>query len=753
VCPRPADPTWVRDTPIDHHDVEYWTRQIRVGTWIAIGVTVLGCLRVLFDWPTDLRWWLVPLGLAIAVQFGTLFLPWARVVRNATARRVLILWWVAEMPLLYGFTAMDRASVVLYVPGAILIIVMASPLFSVRAVLALGCLGMLGYLGLVPDAPTVDATLVIGLATILAVVTGLAAATAANRDAQLARRRMAERRTEALLENASDAVLAIDRSGEVSYASPSARTVFGYNTQGMTGARLAGLVHHDDLPQVREWTSNLFEAPAEAVARTEARIRRADGTWLYADVLGSNLTADPAVRAAVLSVRDLGPRRALEEELTRQAFADSLTGLANRALFRDRVEHALARQRRGAGRVNLLLIDVDDFKVINDSLGHTAGDHLLCALAERLRTHVRGSDTLARIGGDEFAILVEDLDDLETAGLAERVTTAVRQPVRLGNRDVTCTVSVGLASVKAGDAEHSADELLRDADLAMYAAKNGGRDRFAVYDPAMYADVLHEARQRADLERALAEGEFVLHYQPIVDLPGRRLTGFEALVRWRHPRDGLVAPNAFIPVAEATGLIVPLGRWVLREACTQLARWRAEWPAFRHLRMSVNLSARQFQYDGLVADVAEILDATGVDPGDVVLEITESMLMRDTDATVASLRALKRLGVALAIDDFGTGYSSLSYLKQFPVDIIKIDRSFVDGVTGDSGDAPLAEAVVQLGRALQLQTVAEGIETPDQWSALYSLGCEFGQGYLFARPVEPGAIEQFLARPGEALPP
>jgi len=324
--------------------------------------------------------------------------------------------------------------------------------------------------------------------------------------------------------------------------------------------------------------------------------------------------------------------------------------------------------------------------------------------------------------------------------------------VRLGNREVTCTVSIGVATVKGGDGDPDLDELLRNADLAMYAAKNAGRARWAVYDPGMYEDVLREAQQRADLEEALAEEQFVVHYQPIVDLSERQLTGFEALVRWEHPRDGLVAPGAFIPQAEATGLIVPLGRWVLRQACEQLARWHADWPAARRLRMSVNLSARQFQYDGLVTDVATALRDSGVDPSFLVLEITESMLMRDTDATLATLRTLKELGIRLAIDDFGTGYSSLSYLRQFPVDILKIDRSFVNGMAGEGGDSTLAEAVVQMGRALRLQTVAEGIETTDQWSALRGLGCDYGQGYLFARPVEPSAVEPYLANAGDALP-
>jgi diguanylate cyclase (GGDEF)-like protein/PAS domain S-box-containing protein len=741
----------VRHTPTADRDADYWARQLRLGTWIAIGVTALCMVRGMVLWPAEKMWWLVPLGVAIVVQAMTFAVPWARLVRRAAVRRWLILWWVAELPLVAIFALADPATLTMYVPLAVLVLVMASPLFPPRTVLGLGAVALAGYAALAPRHWDADPTLVAGLGAVIAVVSGLCAATAHNRERQDSGRRSAERWTEALLENSSDAVLAITPAGEVAYASPATRQIFGIRDHRPTGVGLGEMIHPDDLAQAREWMANLFQAPPGHTARNECRVRRADGTWLYADVIGVNRVDDPDLKVAVLSVRDVSARRALEEELTRQAFADSLTGLANRALFRDRVEHALARHRRGAGRVSLLLIDLDDFKMINDSLGHTAGDELLVSLSQRLREEVRGCDTLARIGGDEFAVLVEDLDDLEMAALADRIVAAARRPVRLGNRDVACTVSAGVATVKAGGPEATADELLRDADLAMYAAKNGGRDRHALFDPTMYADVLREAQQRADMERALSTGEFVVHYQPIVDLPRRRLTGFEALVRWRHPHEGMIPPNAFIPIAEATGLIVPLGRWVLGEACRQLAAWRAVWPDSQDLRMSVNLSARQFQYEGLVDDVAEILAETGVDAGNLVLEITESMLMRDIDATVHTLAELKRLGVRLAIDDFGTGYSSLSYLKQFPVDILKIDRSFVDGVAGKAGDATLAEAVVQLGRALQLQTVAEGIETADQWSALHTLGCEYGQGYLFARPVEPGEIERFLASPGEAL--
>ncbi|GAA3343793.1 hypothetical protein GCM10020358_44400 [Amorphoplanes nipponensis] len=319
-------------------------------------------------------------------------------------------------------------------------------------------------------------------------------------------------------------------------------------------------------------------------------------------------------------------------------------------------------------------------------------------------------------------------------------------PVRVGHRDLITTASIGIASAKITDTSSEADthELLRDADLAMYAAKTAGRDRAVVFDDAMYADAVQDAEARAQLERALAAGEFLVHYQPIVDLPSGRLIGVEALVRWQHPERGLLGPDTFIPLAEETGLIVPLGHWVLAESCRQVAAWHREVPDAGRLRVSINLSARQFQHAGLVGDVAAVLRESGIDPGRVVLEITESLLMRDTDATISTLHELRALGVHIAIDDFGTGYSSLSYLRRFPIDILKIDKAFIDRIATDPDDATLAEAVVQLGRALRLQTVAEGIESLDQHSLLSALGCTYGQGYLFARPAGPAHIEALL---------
>jgi diguanylate cyclase (GGDEF)-like protein/PAS domain S-box-containing protein len=612
-------------------------------------------------------------------------------------------------------------------------------------VFQLGLLAMTGYLGLAYVTPRASLTLAVSMLLVAAIVVGLCVKTSGNRRRQDIQRSAAERRTEALLENASEAVLAVD-GDRIVYVSSSVRQVLGYPPEWLTAERLIAITHPESLPEVIEWAASLRAGRPGYTSRTQVRSRHADGTWIHLEVIGTNRIHDPVLGALVLSFRDVSAQKALEAELVSQAFEDSLTGLPNRALFRDRMDHAVARNRRGGGRITLLLVDLDDFKLVNDTLGHAVGDELIAAVAARMRHQVRPADTLARLGGDEFAVLVEDVDEIEAAILAERLLAAIRTPIRLGNRDFVGTASIGIATAKVSDDDHGSDpgELLRDADLAMYTAKGAGRDRYAVFDPTMHADILREARERVELELALVNNEFVVYYQPIVDLPSSRLTGVEALVRWQHPQRGLLGPNTFIPLAETTGLIVPLGRWVLRQACEQVAKWHRELPNAGQVRVSVNLSARQFQYAGLVQDVAAALSQTGIDPNLVILELTESLLMQDSESTVVTLNELRDLGVRLAIDDFGTGYSSLSYLKRFPVDILKIDKSFIDGIATDPEDATLAEAMVQLGRALGLQTVAEGIETTDQRAALRTLGCEYGQGYLYAKPTEPREIEALL---------
>jgi diguanylate cyclase (GGDEF)-like protein/PAS domain S-box-containing protein len=445
-----------------------------------------------------------------------------------------------------------------------------------------------------------------------------------------------------------------------------------------------------------------------------------------------------AVVGRVWSFRDVTERRRLEEELAHQAFHDSLTNLANQALFRDRVEHALARAARAPAPVAVLFIDLDHFKTVNDSLGHTIGDELLTAVADRIRTSVRTSDTAARLGGDEFAVLVEDSDAADVVEIADRILDTVQRPVTAGGREVVVTASVGIAFSQPGG---SVDQLLRNADLAMYTAKAHGRNRHDTYESGMHAAAVEKLELAGDLRRALERGEIVVHYQPIVALPTEQILGVEALVRWEHPTRGLLAPAAFIPLAEETGLIQPLGRLVLRETCAQLRRWTRDGVA---LTASVNVSARQLADDSFVADVAAALRDHDVPPTSLVLELTESALMEDTDRAVAVLHGLKGLGVRLAVDDFGTGYSSLSYLHRFPIDILKIDRSFVADISSDSVERSLAQAIVSLAASLELVAIAEGVETEAQSVLLGELGCAQAQGFHFSRPVPAEDIEDLL---------
>jgi diguanylate cyclase (GGDEF)-like protein/PAS domain S-box-containing protein len=626
-------------------------------------------------------------------------------------------------------------------------LITAAAVWSPRVVMLLGGIAALGYLILLPLQRGSSAATTFVLVAMFCCVIALSAINAQSRRRLDARRRTAEQRAETLLEASADAVLAVGRDGTLKYVSPSIRHLLGRDAAGLTGKRLSDVMGADRLPGTQDFMSSMLSLPIGRSARTESKVRNAAGEWVYVDVMGTNWMNDPDLQAVVISLRDIGERRELEHQLSRQAFTDSLTGMPNRAMFRQKLEEAV--QGDGELPVTVLLLDLDDFKLVNDNLGHSAGDELLTTIAERLRAQVRPRDVLARLGGDEFAILLRDLDPADASGLAGRLLAVVREPIRLASRDITCSLSIGIASTLGCEPAASgmvcAEQLLGNADLAMYAAKRAGRNAYAIFDPTMTMSVLAEAQQRADLEHALEHEEFRVLYQPVVDMNSGRLTGVEALVRWQHPRDGLLGPYHFIAGAEANGLIVPLGRWVLREACAQLAAWRAEAPEATDLKVNVNLSARQFQYAGLVDDVAAALADAGLDAGSLTLEITESMLMADIETAKETLHALRRLGVRLAIDDFGTGYSSLSYLKQLPVDIIKIDKTFVDEVHIDEDDVALVDAVAGLGAALKMQTVAEGIETGEQWETLRRLGIDHGQGYLFGKPAEPVRIAAMLA--------
>ncbi len=436
----------------------------------------------------------------------------------------------------------------------------------------------------------------------------------------------------------------------------------------------------------------------------------------------------------------------LYDEIRHQALHDGLTGLANRALFRDRVEHAVARSFRNGTQLAVLFIDLDDFKLLNDTHGHARGDEVLVIAARRVNGVLRPSDTAARFGGDEFAILIEDVaGEADALAVAGRVADALRQPVPLGHAEFRIAASVGVAIGRAG--LETADDLLRNADVAMYAAKGSSRGGAEIFRPSLHDGAAERAERAGRLRGVEARDELRLDYQPIVDLATNQIEGLEALVRWQPPEGPVLMPTDWIDLAEESGDIVPIGRWVLREACRQGRDWQIRL-ARPDLRISVNLSARQFREHDMVATVRSILDETGLPPSTLILEITESGLMRRTQATIALLGALRTLGVHLAIDDFGTGYSSLSYLERFPIDILKIDRTFVS--SAGEQVSPIARAIVDLGRTLGLQVVAEGIEHIEQARWLAAIGCRFGQGYLYARPMGAAAIESLLAE-GDGL--
>jgi diguanylate cyclase (GGDEF)-like protein/PAS domain S-box-containing protein len=611
------------------------------------------------------------------------------------------------------------------------------------------------------DAAPIEAEIAATRETVLLIVGGLAVALLvmlflafAGASKLLERRNESLRRSrsrfQSLVQNSADVNMIVSTDGRIVYESPAAERVLGFVGAGRVGHSAWDEVHAADRPRAQQLLADVLRTSG-GQATTELRVNHADGTQRDVEFVLKNLVDDPAVGGVVVNYRDVTERRKLEDELRHQAFHDSLTGLANRALFIDRLQHAMERQRGFGHPLAVLFLDLDDFKTVNDSLGHGEGDRLLVGVAERLRGVLRGGDTVARMGGDEFAVLVEDAtDDDAPMEVGSRLLASLQAPFEIHGKELYVRASLGVASWDSSD--DTAEDLIRNADMSMYTAKANGKNRIAAFEPGMHQAALARLALRGDLERAVERHEFFLHYQPIVRLADGAITGVEALLRWQHPARGVVGPLEFIPVAEETGLIVPLGMWVLETACRQLAMWDAV-DATKGLRMNVNVSVRQVQRPEFVAEVRATLAATGVEPARVTLEFTESVIMRDTENTLATLDALKAVGVRLAIDDFGTGYSSLSYLRRFPIDELKIDRSFVATMALERGQLAVVRSVVRLGETLGLDTIAEGVEDVQQLASLRTLRTSLGQGFLFSRPVDAADIPALIAeRPRAAVP-
>ncbi|WP_433083649.1 putative bifunctional diguanylate cyclase/phosphodiesterase [Dactylosporangium sp. CA-052675] len=548
-------------------------------------------------------------------------------------------------------------------------------------------------------------------------------------------RRNSEAYFRTLIHNTSDVILIVDDNDVIQYASPAAGTVFG--DERIAGYELWEFIARDERARLAELLGQV-RSGAHGHDVMDVRAERVDGSDLLVEVDCRDLREDTTVGGLVLTVRDVTERRRLEEQLIRQAFHDSLTGLANRVLFGDRVEQAVFRGRRDGSLVGVLFIDLDDFKIVNDTLGHAVGDELLQAVGKRITAELRPTDTVARLGGDEFAALIEadSIADLELA--AERINLALAEPFAVAGESVNGISSIGLSTTIDAN---SAEELMRQADLALYVAKGAGKGQWRRYQSDLHTAVLERLELRAALDQAVKESQFVLQYQPIVDLETGVPLGFEALVRWNHPTRGMIAPGHFIEVAEESGLIVPMGRMVLQQALNTAGRWQRSTAPGALRYISVNVSARQFRTPGFVEEVRQMLRTSGVEPGTLLLEITESLLLRNDDTVRADLDALRAMGIRLAIDDFGTGYSSLSYLQHMPIDVLKIDKSFIDDMLSSAQQRAVVTAIVQLAQTFNLSVVAEGVEQAGQREALQQIGCPYGQGYLFARPLsEPDAF-------------
>lgn len=552
-----------------------------------------------------------------------------------------------------------------------------------------------------------------------------------------------EARFRAMFDQAADGVRVVDADMNTVYASPAVARITGYTLDDLRdpGVRLL-LVHPDDRDLVEEARTRVRSMPGARLIDSY-RMLRPDGSWVYIEESSTNLLDDPAVQGIVMNMRDVTERRRYEEELVAQARRDPLTGLANRLLFDELLAAALARAQVTGSEVAVVAIDLDRFKRVNDSLGHHVGDSVLQQTAARLRAHLRGGDLAARVGSDEFVVLVEPVEAAALDELTERLVAEFGEPFVVDGRPVYTTASIG---VSVADGAVDAATVMRRADAALDAAKSAGGNRVRRYDDELVRGASDKVSTESDLRAAVTSDQLRLHYQPIVSVADGSIVGAEALLRWQHPTRGLLLPGEFLDVAEETGVISTIGAWVVRDACRQLAEWRDD-PCYAEFTVQVNVSVRQLRDGGLADTIEAALAATGVEPDRFCIEITESALLSGAEA-IAELEAVQQLGVKVALDDFGTGHSSLSYLRRLAIDVLKIDREFVDGLTEEGSDAAIVTAIVGLARSLGLGTVAEGVETEAQADALRELGCEHAQGFWYSPPLTVAEFGRFVATHG-----